>query len=98
MIPITLKKVEILFEDHYSLGDTWHEEDDEHDVCILAVAGFLIKEDEKYYYVVNTYEPKTKNYQAGTAILKNCVIKYTEYEDSEQTSQSRRIIPFNKRG
>lgn len=79
---VTPKKVEIIFEDHYSLGDTWHEQEDGHDICILAVSGFLMKEDEKYYYVVNTYEPKTKNYQAGTAVLKNCVIKYTEYEDT----------------
>lgn len=80
-----LKKVQIIFEDHYSLGDTWHEETDKHDICILAVAGFLMKEDDKYYYVVNTYEPKTKNYQSGTAVLKNCVIKYTEYEDPAET-------------
>jgi len=94
----TPKKVEILFEDHYSLGDTWHVVGDEHEVCILAVAGFLVKEDDKYYYVVNTYEPKTENYQAGTAVLKSCVIRYSEYEDETETRATKSsAIKFRRR-
>ena len=50
------KVVEIKFEDHYSLGDDWFDHVDESDLRILVCVGYLMKEDSKYYYVVNTYD------------------------------------------
>lgn len=89
-----LKIVEIVFEDHYSIGEEWYEEGTKHEPWVLTCAGYLVDQDDKYYYVVNTYEPKTKNYQAGTAILKSCVVDYLEY-DRPQPKQSKRQSRFS---
>ena len=84
------KVVEIKFEDHYSLGDDWFDHVDESDLRILVCVGYLMKEDSKYYYVVNTYDTNNKNYQAGTAILKSCVISYVEYGNEVEITPARR--------
>ena len=75
----TPKKVEIYFQDHYSLGEDWLEKDHSHSVYILTCLGYLVKEDPLYYYIANTWDPQSKEYQAGTAILKSCVVEYIEY-------------------
>lgn len=71
--------VEVLWEDHYSMGDDWYDHDHPHQPCILAAVGYLVKEDEMYYYVACTYELDTARYSAGTAVLKNCVIGFRKY-------------------
>ena len=68
--------VEVYWEDHYSLGDDWHKPGHKHEVCILTAVGYLISEDDKYYYVTSTYEPSTQSYSSGTAVLKNCVLQF----------------------
>jgi len=71
--------VEILWEDHYSIGDDWYDPDHPHVPCILAAIGYLVNEDEMYYYVACTYELDSGRYSAGTAVLKNCVIGFRKY-------------------
>lgn len=75
----TPRKVEVFFEDHYSLGEEWNHKKAKHDKCILSCLGYLVDEDETYYYLANTFEPKTKDYQAGTAVVKSCVVLFIEY-------------------
>lgn len=65
--------VEVYWEDHYSLGDDWHEPGTKHTHCILTCVGYIVHEDDKYYWVSSTYEPATRNYSSGTAVLKNCI-------------------------
>lgn len=79
--------VEIYWEDHYSLGDDWYKPGHQHEVCILIAVGYLIGEDDKYYYVASTYEPATRQYSSGTAVLKNCV---TQFNPLEREKQGRR--------
>ena len=69
--------VEIFWEDHYSMGDTWHEPSDTHDTCILSAIGYLVAENDLYYWVACTYEMENGNYQGGTAVLKKCVTYYS---------------------
>lgn len=71
--------VEILWEDHYSMGDDWYERDHPHVPCILAAVGYVVNEDDMYYYVACTYELESDKYSAGTAVLKNCVIGFRTY-------------------
>lgn len=68
--------VEIFWEDHYSLGDDWFDQTHKHELLILSAIGYLVAEDDKYYYVACTYEIDTGKYSAGTAVLKNCVVKF----------------------
>jgi hypothetical protein len=65
--------VEVFWEDHYSIGDDWFEADHKHEVCILSAVGYLVSQDDLYLYVACTYEPATKSYSAGTAVLKKCI-------------------------
>lgn len=65
--------VEAFWKDHYSIGDDWFKPGHKHEVCILTAIGYLVAEDDDYYYIACTYEPASKEYSAGTAVLKNCV-------------------------
>ena len=78
--------VEVHWEDHYSLGDDWHEPGYPHKPCILIAVGYLVAEDDMYYYVASTYEPATRQYSSGTAVLKKCV---TEFHNLEHTKKRR---------
>lgn len=68
--------VEVFWWDHYSMGDEWHTSGAKHKPCILSAVGYLVAEDENYWWVTSTYEVETGSYSAGTAVLKNCVTKY----------------------
>ena len=70
--------VEIFWEDHYSMGDTWHEPDAKHEPCILSAVGYLVAENDLYYWVACTYELDNGNYSAGTAVLKKCVTHFLQ--------------------
>lgn len=83
--------VELLWEDHYSMGDEWYEPGHTHTMCILGAVGYLVKEDEDYYYVASTYEVETGNYSSGTAVLKNCVINYIKHSDEKVIHEEIRI-------
>jgi hypothetical protein len=85
-----MKKVEVSFEDHYSLGEEWFSEIGERDVRLISCIGYLCHEDEKYYYIACTYDLLTKHFQAGTAVLKNCVVEFKYHEEaSEVTIQAK---------
>jgi hypothetical protein len=75
--------VEIFWEDHYSIDDDWYDKDDVHDICILSAIGYLVHEDEHYYYVSCTYELDSQRYSAGTAVLKNCVLNFRRYTEAD---------------
>lgn len=65
--------VEIFWWDHYSIGDDWFDQDYKHQPCILSAVGYLVDQNEYYYWVASTFEVATGSYSAGTAVLKNCV-------------------------
>lgn len=65
--------VEIFWWDHYSIGDDWFDQDHKHKPCILSAVGYLVDQNEYYYWVASTFEVATGSYSAGTAVLKNCV-------------------------
>lgn len=66
--------VEIYWKDHYSIGDDWHPANAKHEHCILSCVGYIVAEDDIYYWVASTYEPATGCYSSGTAVLKNCIV------------------------
>lgn len=72
--------VEVHWEDHYSLGDDWYKPGHHHEPCVLVAIGYLVAEDDMYYYVTSTYEPATRQYSAGTAVLKKCVTEFYQLE------------------
>lgn len=72
--------VEVFWEDHYSIGDDWYEPGHSHEPCVLSAVGYLVDEDDMYYYVACTYELDSGKYSAGTAVLKNCVVRFRQYE------------------
>lgn len=65
--------VEIFWWDHYSIGDNWYERNDTHDPCVLSAVGYVVAENNHYYWIAATYEVATGSYSSGTAVLKNCV-------------------------
>lgn len=65
--------IEVFWWDHYSLGDDWHDKHYRHQPCILSAVGYIVDEDDRYYWVASTYEIATGDYSSGTAVLKNCV-------------------------
>lgn len=85
MNKVNLPIVEIFWEDHYSLGDDWFELGYKHDICILSAIGYLVSEDDKYYYVACTYDLADKSYSAGTAVLKNCVVDFNIYSTPDES-------------
>ena len=84
IIPKIPPLVEIFWEDHYSLGEEWFEPDAKHEICILSAVGYLVSQDDKYYYVACTYEMDSGHYQSGTAVLKNCVVDFNVYSKADQ--------------
>lgn len=84
MNKVNLPIVEIFWEDHYSLGDDWFEMGHKHEICILSAIGYLVSEDDKYYYVACTYDLNDKTYSAGTAVLKNCVVDFNIYSKPDE--------------
>jgi hypothetical protein len=83
--------VEIFWEDHYSLGDDWYEPGFKHDLCVLSAIGYLVSEDDKYYYVACTYEIDTGNYSSGTAVLKNCVVDFRKYSTPDAVLIEKKV-------
>lgn len=79
--------VEVHWEDHYSIGDDWYPHNYQHEICILIAVGYLVAEDDLYWYVASTYEPSTRKYSAGTAVLKKCM---TEFHYLERGKSKRR--------
>ena len=65
--------VEVFWWDHYSLGDDWYAAGFKHEPCVLSAVGYLVDENDHYYWVTSTYEIASKEYSSGTAVLKNCV-------------------------
>lgn len=84
--------VEIFWEDHFSMGDDWHEPSHRHDPCVLSAVGYLVGEDERYYYVACTYELDSGRYNAGTAVLKNCVVRYKDYTRKRPIIDQKRKV------
>lgn len=81
--------VEIFWEDHYSIGDDWHEPGHRHQPCVLSAVGYMVSEDEMYYYVSGTYELDTGKYQGGTAVLKNCVVLFRTYNKGQVVAENK---------
>ena len=65
--------IEVFWWDHYSMGDDWHDLYHRHDPCILSAVGYVVDQNDMYYWVASTFEIATGMYSAGTAVLKNCV-------------------------
>jgi hypothetical protein len=65
--------VEVFWWDHYSLGDDWHTGESRHEPCILSAVGYVVDQNDMYYWVSSTLEVATGMYSSGTAVLKNCV-------------------------
>lgn len=91
------KRVEIDFEDHYSIGDDWTLFEDHQEIRILKAIGWLAKEDEKYFYITSTYDMETKKFQAGTAILKNCVVSFLELGPLTESQMDEESKPKSRR-
>ena len=70
--------VEVFWWDHYSIGDDWYHKGHRHDPCILSAVGYIVDENEYYYWVASTYEVSNGAYSSGTAVLKNCVTQLNE--------------------
>lgn len=82
--------VEVHWEDHYSLGDDWYKPGHHHEPCVLVAIGYLVAEDDMYYYVTSTYEPATRQYSAGTAVLKKCVTEFNKLQRVPTQNKRRR--------
>lgn len=76
--------VEIFWWDHYSIGDDWFDQDHKHQPCILSAVGYLVDQNEYYYWVASTFEVATGSYSAGTAVLKNCVTAMNTLEPKRE--------------
>jgi beta-glucanase (GH16 family) len=75
--------VEVFWEDHFSIDDDWYDVGTPHTICILSAVGYLVAEDDDYYYIACTYELDSQKYSAGTAVLKNCVINFRKYTEAD---------------
>lgn len=67
--------VEIFWKDHYSLPDGWYDDPAESGVRIISTTGYLVKEDDSYYYVSTSFDWENETFSSGVAILKNCILK-----------------------
>jgi len=67
--------VELFWKDHYSIGDLWYDVTEMPGVRILSAVGYLVNEDDDYYYVASNFDFGTDVCSGGTAVLKNCVVK-----------------------
>jgi hypothetical protein len=52
-------------------------------MCILSAVGYLVAEDDDYYYIACTYELDSQKYSAGSAVLKNCVLNFRKYTEAD---------------
>jgi len=67
--------VELFWKDHYGMGDEWYDEIEDTSPRILSAVGYLVGQDDDYYYVSCNYDFGNCQFSNGTAVLKNCVIK-----------------------
>lgn len=89
--------VEVFWWDHYSMGDDWHTPGTKHEPCILSAIGYLVAEDDNYYWITSTYEVATGHYSAGTAVLKNCVTQYNTMQYGRQVTWNGQHVPRPKK-
>ena len=75
--------VEVFWEDHFSIDDDWYDIGTPHTMCILSAVGYLVAEDDDYYYIACTYELDSQKYSAGSAVLKNCVLNFRKYTEAD---------------
>ena len=75
--------VEVFWEDHFSMDDDWYDVGTPHTMCILSAVGYLVAEDDDYYYIACTYDLEDQKYSAGSAVLKNCVINFRRYTEAD---------------
>lgn len=90
------KLVEVFWWDHYSLGDEWHDKQVHHEPCILSAVGYIVDEDDMYYWVASTYEVATGSYSSGTAVLKNCVTRIETLRPSRPVAWDGNPVPKRK--
>ena len=48
--------VELFWKDHYDLGDEWYDKIPDDGVRIISTVGYLVGEDDDYYYVSCNYD------------------------------------------
>jgi hypothetical protein len=89
--------VEVFWEDHFSIDDDWYDIGTKHTMCILSAVGYLVAEDDDYYYIACTYELDTQKYSAGSAVLKNCVLNFRKYTEADAILDEVRK-PTNTKG
>ena len=85
--------IEVFWWDHYSLGDDWHDKHYRHQPCILSAVGYVVDEDDRYYWVASTFEVATGDYSSGTAVLKNCVTHIETLRPARNVSWDGRPAP-----
>lgn len=81
--------VEVFWEDHYSIGDDWFEPGHHHELCILSAVGYLVAQDDLYYYIACTYDLRDGSYSAGTAVIKKCVTEFRTYPAPKTKSNKK---------
>lgn len=79
--------VEVFWEDHYSIGDDWFEPGHSHELCILSAVGYLVGEDDLYYYIACTLDLRDQTYSAGTAVIKKCVTEFRTYKNPKSNKK-----------
>lgn len=85
--------VEVFWEDHYSIGDDWFEPGHAHELCVLSAVGYLVGEDDLYYFIACTLDLRDGTYSAGTAVIKKCVTEFRTYakpESNKKVTRARR--------
>jgi hypothetical protein len=101
--------VEVFWKDHYAIGDEWYDEVGKRDVRIISAIGYLVDEDEDYYYIAANYDFGNHTFSSGTAVLKNCIIRrrvlskgkfnYDQFSGTRASDENRkRTALFKKFG
>jgi hypothetical protein len=85
--------VEVFWWDHYSIGDNWYDKHDTHEPCILSAVGYVVAENNHYYWIASTYEIATGSYSSGTAVLKNCVTHTNILAEARDIEWNGKPIP-----
>jgi hypothetical protein len=88
--------VEVFWWDHYSMGDDWHDASTIHEPCILSAVGYVVREDDIYYWISSTYEVATGQYSSGTAVLKNCVTEYNVVNPARKVDWQGKALTARK--
>lgn len=89
--------VEIFWKDHYSLPDQWYDGSVADQPRVICSVGYLIEEDEEYYYLSTNYDEQAKHHSSGIAILKNCVTsKKVLKKEKTKNDFSTRKRKFNQ--